>query len=80
MKEKKKVTEKIRVVLDIPNEAREDLKSIKDALEIKNNKELVRYALGLMSLIVKHKRQGYDVLLKKDDEVYKVAMPFLGFS
>ena len=74
------MAEKTRVVLDIPEEAKADLDFIMKSLDISNKKELVRYSLGLMSLIVKHKKDGYDILLKKGDDVANVVMPLLGFN
>lgn len=69
---------KNRVVFDLNAEASKNLELIKTSTGISSNKDLVRYSLGLMSLLVKHKQDGYDVLLKKDEDVANIVMPFLG--
>lgn len=74
------MTKKNRVILDIPKEAMNELKFIMETLDIKSKTEIVRYSLGLMSLIIKQRKKGYDVLLKKGDDVAKVIMPFLGLN
>jgi N-acetylglucosamine kinase-like BadF-type ATPase len=70
------VSDKNRIAIDIPKEAVAELEKMKKALHIRTNTELIRYSLGLMALVVKHKTEGYDILVKKGDEVAKLIMPF----
>lgn len=74
------VAKKKRIILDIPEEARKDLDDMVRILPVRSKTELVRYALGLMVFLVKRKKEGYEILVRKGDETSRLVMPFLGFN
>lgn len=70
-----------RITLEISEGARRDLEDMTTTLLIKNNADLVRYSLGLLSFLVKMKKEGCEIMLRKSDgETSRLLMPFLGFN
>ena len=71
-------TIKERVILDIPKDAIEDLHNMMQTLDIKTKTELVRYSLAVFATIVKAKKSGAEIYIKRGDDVANLVMPILG--
>ena len=67
-----------RIILDFTPEIMDEIDSLKDSVGVKSRTELIRYALGLLSLTAEQKKEGFKMQFKKGNEIVSVAMPMLG--
>lgn len=66
-----------RIIIDLDEDSALSLEKIRKQLKLGRRVEVLRYALGLLQLYSEHISQGYELLLRKDNESIRIAIPHL---
>lgn len=64
-----------RVQIDFSEGAYDKLLKLKEAAESDSVSNLIKDALGLYNWFIQEKKQGAEILVRKNDEVEKISFP-----
>lgn len=67
-----------KIIVDVPKAVVDHMSQMREAMGLRSNADVVRYAIALLSTYVDARLKGHDVVITSDDErAERIVLPIL---